>query len=128
MKNRKDIAPAGNRNAVFPFALLLFLLLVPSLSAAVTYEYDQLNRLTRVVYDNGKAVTYTYDAAGNIIATNEDPANGNDAGGGNMDGGGGGGLCFIATTAQGNPLPADNRLIFILFCLATAMAIESKRK
>jgi YD repeat-containing protein len=30
-----------------------------------TYEYDQLGRLTRVTYDNGTVIIYTYDAAGN---------------------------------------------------------------
>ena len=32
---------------------------------AQTYNYDNLNRLTKVVYDNGTMVTYTYDALGN---------------------------------------------------------------
>ncbi len=32
---------------------------------AITYEYDSLNRLTRVVYDNKTAIEYSYDAAGN---------------------------------------------------------------
>jgi len=31
------------------------------------YSYDDLNRLVRVDYDNGKAVLYAYDAAGNIM-------------------------------------------------------------
>ena len=30
-----------------------------------TYQYDELNRLTSVAYDNGITVTYTYDALGN---------------------------------------------------------------
>lgn len=30
-----------------------------------TYTYDNLNRLTKVVYDNGITVTYGYDALGN---------------------------------------------------------------
>lgn len=33
---------------------------------ALTYTYDPLNRLTRVVYDNGNSVDYSYDAGGNI--------------------------------------------------------------
>ena len=30
-----------------------------------TYKYDNLHRLTRVVYDNGTVITYTYDEVGN---------------------------------------------------------------
>jgi YD repeat-containing protein len=33
----------------------------------VQYEYDALNRLTRVIYENGDSITYAYDTAGNII-------------------------------------------------------------
>ena len=32
---------------------------------AVRYEYDDLDRLTTVIYDNGKAIGYSYDAVGN---------------------------------------------------------------
>ena len=32
---------------------------------AQTYTYDNLNRLTKVVYDNGTTVSYTYDELGN---------------------------------------------------------------
>ena len=32
---------------------------------STTYTYDSLNRLTKVVYDNGVTVTYSYDALGN---------------------------------------------------------------
>jgi len=34
---------------------------------AITYEYDSLNRLTRVVYDETTSIEYTYDAAGNRL-------------------------------------------------------------
>ncbi|MHC4604430.1 MAG: RHS repeat domain-containing protein, partial [Planctomycetota bacterium] len=30
-----------------------------------TYNYDHLHRLTRVIYDNGTQITYTYDEVGN---------------------------------------------------------------
>jgi YD repeat-containing protein len=29
------------------------------------YKYDNLHRLTRVIYNNGRQITYTYDDAGN---------------------------------------------------------------
>jgi len=32
----------------------------------ITYEYDDLNRVTKAVYSNGSTVTYNYDDAGNI--------------------------------------------------------------
>jgi YD repeat-containing protein len=30
-----------------------------------TYKYDNLHRLTRIVYDNGMQITYAYDEVGN---------------------------------------------------------------
>jgi YD repeat-containing protein len=32
---------------------------------ATTYDYDNLHRITRVVYENGTVITYTYDEVGN---------------------------------------------------------------
>ena len=43
------------------------LLILPRPAAAVTYEYDSLNRLTNVVYEIGYTITYEHDAAGNIV-------------------------------------------------------------
>ena len=37
-------------------------------SAAETYQYDALDRLTQVTYDNGSLVRYTYDNASRILA------------------------------------------------------------
>jgi YD repeat-containing protein len=34
-------------------------------TVAITYEYDSLNRLLRVDYQNGNVIEYTYDAVGN---------------------------------------------------------------
>ena len=36
--------------------------------AAIYYVYDQLNRLTAVIDQQGSVATYTYDAVGNILA------------------------------------------------------------
>ena len=37
-----------------------------------TYVYDELNRLFQIIYEDGRRVTYTYDASGNrITLTNE---------------------------------------------------------
>lgn len=35
---------------------------------AQTYTYDSNNRLTKVVYDNGTTITYSFDALGNRIS------------------------------------------------------------
>ena len=46
----------------------LFTFMAGSLIAgASTNAYDSLHRLTRVVYDNGTSIAYTYDAAGNRL-------------------------------------------------------------
>lgn len=51
-------------------AMLLFLVgalisIWPCCANAAKYEYDELNRLTRVVYDEGTFIEYSYDAVGN---------------------------------------------------------------
>ena len=46
-------------------SLALLLSSVPALAGSVSYEYDALGRLERVVYDDGTAVEFVYDAAGN---------------------------------------------------------------
>lgn len=40
----------------------------PILAEQVTHTYDNLNRLTRTDYGNGRAIEYTYDAAGNRLS------------------------------------------------------------
>lgn len=47
--------------------VLAFVLIacIASVGAAITYEYDGLNRLVRVTYDDDTAILYEYDAAGN---------------------------------------------------------------
>ena len=47
-------------------ALYILALLFATLQTfAQSYTYDNLNRLTKVVYDNGTTITYTFDALGN---------------------------------------------------------------
>jgi len=73
---------------------LLVVFMLAQCTWAITYEYDDLNRLVQVNYDNGAVITYTYDAAGNITSVSqtpsekEEPAQG---GGTSFPGGGGGG-------------------------------------
>lgn len=49
---------------IIPAVIFLF----ASIAWAITYEYDELNRLKRVIYDNGVSIIYEYDAAGNIVS------------------------------------------------------------
>lgn len=50
------------KNRVLYILALLFVVLQ---TFAQTYTYDSNNRLTKVVYDNGTTITYTFDALGN---------------------------------------------------------------
>ena len=43
----------------------LFVGLWPCDTNAARYEYDALNRLTRVVYDENASIEYSYDSVGN---------------------------------------------------------------
>jgi len=47
------------------FIMTILVTLLSSPSYGTTYECDVLNRLTRVVYDDGKVIEYTYDTVGN---------------------------------------------------------------
>ena len=49
------------------FVGLVFLLSSLRVAFAVDYSYDALNRLTKVTYDNGAFIAYSYDAAGNRL-------------------------------------------------------------
>ena len=49
--------------------LMVFLLTAASLAATITYTYDKKGQLTKVDYGDGKAIDYTYDAAGNRVNT-----------------------------------------------------------
>lgn len=69
-------------------AILLILQCVSLPAGAAVYTYDELNRLTSVIYDFGQEMTYTYDAGGNLLTVemqgdttspaviSTDPANG----------------------------------------------------
>lgn len=72
-------------------------------SKAETYTYNEVGRLTRVVYTDGTAIEYTYDDNGNRLTLTVHASTGGGTNGGDDDdddGGGGGGGCFIATMRQ----------------------------
>ena len=47
---------------------VLMVFAVVSVSYATQYEYDSLNRLSKVTYDNHVQIIYTYDNSGNRTA------------------------------------------------------------
>jgi YD repeat-containing protein len=51
--------------SVYTTIIVVVLTLFISTAQATTYEYDNQHRLTKVTYDDGTQVIYTYDAAGN---------------------------------------------------------------
>lgn len=52
------------------FILLLIIFLLPSslISATLSYQYDNINRLTRVERSDGAVITYGYDNLGNRLS------------------------------------------------------------
>ena len=65
------------RYALFILFQLLFIIVVnPVFVNAETYEYDDLNRLTKIIYDDGSVVTYSYDKNGNMLNTDLSLRNG----------------------------------------------------
>ena len=48
--------------------LSLFCLFAACASAAETCEYDDLDRLTLVTYEDGSSVAFEYDPAGNVLS------------------------------------------------------------
>lgn len=82
----KDVVRCNNRRktgAAIIYALLLSVFIAFTSGTAsggtayTTYTYDNLNRITKVVYVSGKSIAYTYDAAGNQTAV----VSGSDSGG-----------------------------------------------
>jgi YD repeat-containing protein len=53
------------------FFLLLFA--SPAIAGTVSYQYDQLGRLTRAEYSDGSVIEYTYDAVGNRLSMKVTP-------------------------------------------------------
>ncbi|MEM6532746.1 MAG: immunoglobulin-like domain-containing protein [Myxococcota bacterium] len=56
-----------NTRALLSMAAAI-LMSLPFFARAETYEYDAVGRVTRVVYDDGSGLLYTYDANGNRLS------------------------------------------------------------
>lgn len=61
--NKKKSIIAKTANLI---GILLAVVSIESTVWAETYEYDELNRVIKVTYDDGSYVSYTYDRNGNI--------------------------------------------------------------
>lgn len=71
MKNNRSNTVTDLRRTVsiglFLFIFMAFCQFIKPLQVyATTYEYDELGRVTKVTYEDGTGVTYTYDANGNL--------------------------------------------------------------
>jgi YD repeat-containing protein len=55
--------------AVIALIFISIFVSVVAYAGSVTYTYDDLNRLTKAEYEDGRVIQYTYDAAGNRTAT-----------------------------------------------------------
>jgi YD repeat-containing protein len=53
--------------------LVLFGFVLPCFAETITYEYDDLYRLTKATYSDGTVIEYTYDAAGNRHSVTKTP-------------------------------------------------------
>ena len=48
--------------------LLTVAVTLPGEAVATKYRYDPLNRMVSVIYDDGSAIDYAYDGAGNTLS------------------------------------------------------------
>ena len=53
--------------SVILISIISLLSITTIYAGSATYTYDNLGRVTKVTYSNGKSVTYSYDAAGNRV-------------------------------------------------------------
>ena len=65
--SRSGWQPRSSLRVAWLAALLVAVVASVALAASVTYTYDTLDRVIRAVYTDGTVITYTYDAAGNIL-------------------------------------------------------------
>ncbi len=56
------------KSKIFKLISIIFIVLISfsQVSYSIEYKYDNLGRLTEVIYDSGQRVKYSYDASGNI--------------------------------------------------------------
>ena len=57
-----------NKKLIMIFAIIIIVVSARICVSAETYEYDKLNRLVKVVHDDGSYTEYKYDKNGNLIS------------------------------------------------------------
>jgi YD repeat-containing protein len=65
---RSDILNCFKKWTGRVFIIMLSIMLFSHPALAATYTYDDLNRVIKVDYGNGKEINYTYDSGGNITS------------------------------------------------------------
>jgi YD repeat-containing protein len=55
------------KRTTYLFSVLLLLAVFVTCSSAVTYEYDDLNRVVKAIYEDGSVLEYSYDEVGNRL-------------------------------------------------------------
>ena len=90
---------------------LLASLLCAAGADAIDYVYDDLDRLTRVIYDDATTIDYSYDAAGNrltrVVSVDDDGDGVGFAGGANVCTGGQATSCEDNCPSLANPSQLD---------------------
>lgn len=57
-----------NKKLIMIFVIIIIVVSARICVSAETYEYDKLNRLVKVVHDDGSYTEYKYDKNGNLIS------------------------------------------------------------
>lgn len=67
MKHKINSCKNRVRKIINMCGIIVTVLVMNTTAFAENYEYDELNRVTKVIYDDGSYVTYVYDNNGNVI-------------------------------------------------------------
>ena len=67
MKHKINSCKNRVRKIINMCGIIVTVLAMNTTAFAENYEYDELNRVTKVIYDDGSYVTYVYDNNGNVI-------------------------------------------------------------
>lgn len=67
IRGEKKIPMRLCQGLIAGIAILFFASVIAAKAGSITYVHDDLNRLIRIYYDDGKIIEYTYDNAGNRV-------------------------------------------------------------
>ena len=101
-KMKSDMLKKVRQSVCAAATFLSFLLVCGAVEASAdTYEYDDLNRVTKVIYEDGSSTAYEYDANGNIKSQTYKEKEEEGTGGSGVTGGQNGGGQGSATDQTG---------------------------